>query len=353
MDPINASSTPPKKTERSHAENQERAYIAASRRADRSIEARVQSARMASEIHKKRTGKAFRITEEIVIKEEMYEEEEDDFPRSYRLLGPHMQTSSADMNSRVGTYLTSRVAMSKYMSATEQDWRDNAVNRAFAEMFPDANRHAQSLSHRWSTPGFPVPASQNGRLPNAQDQAFDPSFQPVSYEAGKTHNDRSRSFSGVSPTELGNDNHNHTSPPDLTPGTASHPDTPVSQPALGFGEFSPNNFMGYSSHESSFTSELPAEARMLMEGMDLSSSLAPGANPQDWMPSNEPMFAYADFNQPIKQEARQVGQGMDMHAGLFDNSLEHMDWDTAQPGNGEEPSWDTFLNDTAWTNDQQ
>jgi len=344
MDPIN--NTPPKKTERSHAENQERAYIAASRRADRSIEARVQSARMASEIHKKRTGKAFRITEEIVVKEEMYEEEEDDFPRSHRLLGLHVSTSSADMNSRVGTYLTSRVAMSKYVSAAEQDWRDNAVNRAFAEMFPDASRQAQSLSQRWSTPGFPAPASQNGRLPNAQDQTFDPSFQPISYDAGNSHDDRSRSFSGVSPSELGSGN-NHTSPPSLTPGTTSHPDTPISQSALGFGEFAPNNFIDYSSHESAFTSELPAEARMLMEGMDLSGSLAPGANPQDWLSSNEPMFSYTDFNQPIKQE------GMDMHAGLFDNSLEHMDWDIAQPGNGEEPSWDTFLNDTAWTNDQQ
>ncbi|KJR87439.1 uncharacterized protein SPSK_01564 [Sporothrix schenckii 1099-18] len=72
---------PPRKSERSHEENQERAFIAASRRADRSIEARVQSARMASIIHKRRTGRSFKISEEIVLKEDMYEEEDDDLPR--------------------------------------------------------------------------------------------------------------------------------------------------------------------------------------------------------------------------------------------------------------------------------
>lgn len=57
-------------------QNQERAYIAASRRTDRSLEARYQSALMASAIHKKRTGKGFRVTHEIVQSEDMYEEEE-------------------------------------------------------------------------------------------------------------------------------------------------------------------------------------------------------------------------------------------------------------------------------------
>ncbi|KGQ02686.1 hypothetical protein BBAD15_g12098 [Beauveria bassiana D1-5] len=59
-----------------HMQNQERAYIAASRRTDRSLEARYQSALMASAIHKKRTGKGFRVTHEIVQSEDMYEEEE-------------------------------------------------------------------------------------------------------------------------------------------------------------------------------------------------------------------------------------------------------------------------------------
>lgn len=51
-----------------------RAFIAASRRKDRSLDARLESANRASQLHKKRTGKAFHITKEIVEKEAMYEE---------------------------------------------------------------------------------------------------------------------------------------------------------------------------------------------------------------------------------------------------------------------------------------
>lgn len=125
--------------DRSHEENQERAYIAASRRADRSLEARVQSARMASEIHKKRTGKGFKITEDIVMREEMYEEEEDDLPRQYRAFAAHLQTGSSDMNTRVNAYVTSQVALASLA-------RQQEVDRLFAEQFPMAAQAAQ-LQH--------------------------------------------------------------------------------------------------------------------------------------------------------------------------------------------------------------
>ncbi|KAJ5244521.1 hypothetical protein N7489_004617 [Penicillium chrysogenum] len=59
---------------RSPEENQERAFIAASRRKDQSLDARVKSANRASSLHKRRTGKAFHITKEIVEEEGMYEE---------------------------------------------------------------------------------------------------------------------------------------------------------------------------------------------------------------------------------------------------------------------------------------
>ena len=65
-------------------QNQERAYTAASRRSDRGLEARYQSALMASEVHQRRTGKFLRITHEIVANEEMYEEEDDRLPLSRR-----------------------------------------------------------------------------------------------------------------------------------------------------------------------------------------------------------------------------------------------------------------------------
>lgn len=55
----------------------ERAYTAASRRGDRSLEARFESAKKASFWHWKMHGKWLNITEEIVDSEEMYEELED------------------------------------------------------------------------------------------------------------------------------------------------------------------------------------------------------------------------------------------------------------------------------------
>ncbi|CAG8472638.1 1662_t:CDS:2 [Paraglomus occultum] len=77
--------------ERTHEENQERAYIAASHRGDRSLEARMESARKASEIHKKRTGKALRITEDDVRNEEMYQEIDE--PEETREPRRHGETS--------------------------------------------------------------------------------------------------------------------------------------------------------------------------------------------------------------------------------------------------------------------
>ncbi|KAI9009297.1 hypothetical protein DFJ74DRAFT_772882 [Hyaloraphidium curvatum] len=60
--------------ERTKDENRERSYVAASHRGDRSIEARMESAQKASEIHEKRTGKALEITQEAVEREENYPE---------------------------------------------------------------------------------------------------------------------------------------------------------------------------------------------------------------------------------------------------------------------------------------
>ncbi|KAK6394849.1 hypothetical protein LTR81_026217, partial [Elasticomyces elasticus] len=78
------SSVKPIKMERTHEENQERAYIAASRRSDRGLETRVVSVKRASEIHKQRTGRSLRVNEQDVMNEEIYEEERDDLPAQHR-----------------------------------------------------------------------------------------------------------------------------------------------------------------------------------------------------------------------------------------------------------------------------
>ncbi|TPX48094.1 hypothetical protein SeLEV6574_g02228 [Synchytrium endobioticum] len=64
--------------ERTHEENQERALVAASHRGDRTIPARMESARKASELHYKRTGHKLYITEDLVAQERAYPEIDDD-----------------------------------------------------------------------------------------------------------------------------------------------------------------------------------------------------------------------------------------------------------------------------------
>ncbi|KAF2707341.1 hypothetical protein K504DRAFT_384019 [Pleomassaria siparia CBS 279.74] len=92
-------SNKPVKTERTHEENQER---------DRSLEARIESARRASEIHKKRTGRGLRVTEQDVVNEEMYEEEDEDLPTQYQRLSAHLHTGSLQFNRKLHDYIATQ-----------------------------------------------------------------------------------------------------------------------------------------------------------------------------------------------------------------------------------------------------
>jgi len=166
MPPIRSlSATKPVKTERTHEENQERygallgyplchshrltdailrAYIAASRRSDRSLEARIESARRASEIHKRRTGRSLRVTEADVVNEEMYEEEDDDLPMQYRRLTAHLNGNASDFNRRLAAYLTNQVAM--------RDALDQAISKSYApsgQQWDPATQTLQPLQPQW------------------------------------------------------------------------------------------------------------------------------------------------------------------------------------------------------------
>ena len=149
------------------------AYIAASRRSDRSLEARVESARRASEIHKRRTGRSLKVTEQDVINEEMYEEEDDDLPLQYRRLTAHLQTGSADFNRRLAAYLTNHVAMRSAL--------DQAISDSYAQQFPNAPNYSHN-----QYPLFPSPIVTQG-LPMAppgsvpQSAPPRPSAQPHQY----------------------------------------------------------------------------------------------------------------------------------------------------------------------------
>lgn len=122
-------------TARSHTENQEIAYIAASRRTDRSMEAGMQSARMASDIHEQRTGRRLRISEKIVFNEEMYEEEDNGTLCSYYMLGNYMHTSSTRMNKTLENLTSSKIVLASLLAMSHDDWCENDVNKHFKETF--------------------------------------------------------------------------------------------------------------------------------------------------------------------------------------------------------------------------
>lgn len=134
------------------------AYIAASRRSDRSLEARVESARRASEIHKRRTGRSLRVTEQDVVNEEMYEEEDDDLPMQYRRLTAHLQTGSADFNRRLSAYLTNHVAMRTAL--------DQAITNSYAQQYPNAPQFAHNQSV------YPSPFMNQSMSPQQSPQSY-------------------------------------------------------------------------------------------------------------------------------------------------------------------------------------
>jgi hypothetical protein len=166
------------------------AYIAASRRSDRSLEARVESARRASEIHKLRTGRSLRVTEQDVINEEMYEEEDDDLPMQYRRLTAHLQTGSVDFNRRLAAYLTNQVAMRAAM--------DQMINNSYAQQYPNAPQFAHNNGQSsFSPPQQPAIMAQSP----ASMQRSAP--YPSPHQAG-FRNTHSRSYSVATPNKLDN-----------------------------------------------------------------------------------------------------------------------------------------------------
>ena len=104
------------------------AYIAASRRSDRSLEARMESARRASEIHKRRTGRSLRVTEQDVENEEIYEEENDDLPVLCRQITANAHTSTVDFPKRLSACFTNHIDVRNAL--------EHAVALSYATQYP-------------------------------------------------------------------------------------------------------------------------------------------------------------------------------------------------------------------------
>jgi hypothetical protein len=185
------------------------AYIAASRRSDRSLEARIESARRASEIHKKRTGRALRVTEQDVINEEMYEEEDDDLPTQYQRLNAHLHTTSVMFNKKLHDYIATQhgvrnMFMSQYQNPSFQQYGGQYSPNAAT--FPQANN--------WLNPSMMPPQqfnpsmSQQGVTQQAQPQANSngaqqQGFRSSPYQIPQRMNSHQRSLSIQLPQSSG------------------------------------------------------------------------------------------------------------------------------------------------------
>ncbi|EXJ59597.1 hypothetical protein A1O7_03743 [Cladophialophora yegresii CBS 114405] len=269
--------TPPAKavkTERTHEENQERAYIAASRRSDRSLEARVESARRASEIHKRRTGRSLRVTEQDVINEEMYEEEDDDLPLQYRRLTEHLQTGSADFNRRLAAYLTNQVAMRTAMEQMVQSPYGLHPNRAYqgnsgmfpSPMLPQQQGMVQS-PNAYQRPA-PYPSPHHPSFRQTHGRAF--SMQAMPTAQGMTS-------PSASAQQLSADNRRLSTPtsahPDLSSGPQIQTDGLKADPeyqrqtqsaTLPQGGSGSNGFMPFWRDMGPFTTSLPPESQQML-----------------------------------------------------------------------------------------
>ena len=206
------------------------AYIAASRRSDRSLEARVESARRASEIHKRRTGRSLRVTEQDVVNEEMYEEEDDDLPVQYRRLTAHLQTGSADFNRRLSNYLTNHVAMRSAL--------DQAITNAYAQQYPNAPQFAHNQSN-YPSPFSPQsmksqPSSKSYQpYPTPGTQGYRPGHAARSASMSQTGSARSPSMQRLTPISMhGTPQIDHRRMSGSVKSLSRSPPTPSSAPAV-------------------------------------------------------------------------------------------------------------------------
>ena len=329
---------------------------------------------MASEIHKKRTGKGFKISEEIVMKEEMYEEEDDDLPRHYRALAAHLQTSSPDMNSRLSAYLTGQVAMASMA-------RQKEVDKLFAESFPNAARMGQQMQQSAYFQGIQTSSAQ-------QSSGF---HAPAQSPAASTFSDRSHAVHRPSPLSA---THSHSSsasyvhsprcqkrpsidsPPLLSPESghtdtsSSSSSTPHFTPAGPVHHFhthvAPHSLSGggmdqQPPFQSSFTSELPNDAKLLAN-IDINDPLAGAFY---GMPdiSGSDNFEYAQFNpmmpddSSISKQLSAYGQPpTDYFHALPQSKFLDIPGQGSRigtPGGGEGDSWDNWIDENQWSGLEQ
>lgn len=196
-----------------------RAYIAASRRSDRSLEARVESARRASDMHKKRTGRALQVTEADVLNEAMYEEIID-LPSRRGLSNSHYEAQHADFDRRLLAYLGAQVGtrsvLADTMSSHRQDGyldgRGQPVTNYMPQHLPQQHpagwqhdgqiqqqEHHQLYHHHKQPPALSEPHNHYSTSPTPY---YDTSARPLEHQHSQSGRSGSRPGSRSRPLSI-------------------------------------------------------------------------------------------------------------------------------------------------------
>ncbi|PTB44438.1 hypothetical protein M441DRAFT_348909 [Trichoderma asperellum CBS 433.97] len=146
----------------------ERALVAASRRDDRTLELRIESAYKASAIHKARTGKGFFVSEAGVLNKEMYEED---------ALLPRF--TAMGLSAPPG-FVVDPNTVRDLLAESDRSWRENDVNKMFAQMFPHADEHARRFSQQ-SSPLQPYSPPEYS--PTSIPSSISPTSPPPAFES--------------------------------------------------------------------------------------------------------------------------------------------------------------------------
>jgi hypothetical protein len=119
------------------------------------------------------------VTEQDVINEEMYEEEDDDLPLQYRRMTANLQTNSADFNRKLQSYLTQQVAMNQAVNS--------AMNGQYGQQFP--NQQMNQQMNMWAQQGFNPMQQQFLQQQNQlQQQQMQQQFNSQMMAAQMMHN---------------------------------------------------------------------------------------------------------------------------------------------------------------------
>jgi hypothetical protein len=312
------------------------------------------------------------------MKEEMYEEEDDDLPRHYRALAAHLQTSSPDMNSRLSAYLTGQVAMASMA-------RQKEVDKLFAESFPNAARMGQQMQQSAYLQGLQTSSPQPTSAPSFKAAVQPPTSSNFGDRSQAVH--RSSSLSAVHSHSSGSSYKRSPksqkrpsvdSPPVLSPASGH---TDASSSSTPTPEFAPSQQyqQQYHTHiapqalsggnldqphfQSSFTSELPNDAKLLAN-IDVHDPLAGAFYGMPQM-SDSDNFDYAQFNTTqsntsvpddgsISKQLNAYGAPPTDYFHAMQPQSKYLDIlgqasRIGTPGGGEGDSWDNWIDENQWS----